>query len=166
VMGDIEVARGRLDRALARYERAAQIYATARPASSDLPLLKAAQIYFEQRQPEAALALGRRLTSPWAAGLRGMAYLLLKNEPAAEKEFQHLRASVTPLIGEYMAGKTVELERLLAASHAGRWQHVISAWPQLRAQLRNVFAFDVGRAARSVPPAPSYTEASAAIGGL
>ena len=87
---------------------------------SQWALRKAAQIYFEQGQPDLALALAHRSTSPWAAGIRGAAYLLLKKDAAAEKEFADLRASVTPLVGEYVAGKTVDLHRLQAAGYAGR----------------------------------------------
>jgi TolB-like protein len=146
VLGDIEVGCGRLEGATARYEEAARIYAGQENHMYPAMLLKAGQIYFEQRQPEAALALGRRITSPWAAGLRGMAYLLLKNEAAAEKEFAGLSASATPLLGDYMAGKIVEFHRLLAASYAGRSQEVIAAWSQLPGQLWHLYALEVGRA--------------------
>jgi tetratricopeptide (TPR) repeat protein/predicted Ser/Thr protein kinase len=146
VLGDTEVGRGRLDRAVARYEESARLYATQDPTLPYLVLLKASQVHLEQRQPEALLALGRRHALPWAAGARGTAYLLLKNEAAAEKEFAALRASVTPLLGEYMAGKMAELYRLHAAAYAGRWQEVIASWPQLGGQLRPLFALDVGRA--------------------
>jgi tetratricopeptide (TPR) repeat protein/predicted Ser/Thr protein kinase len=146
VLGDIEVGRGRLDRAVARYEESARLYATQNPVMSQWPLGKAAQIYFEQGQPELALASERRSTSPWAAGFRGTAHLLLKKDAEAEKEFAALRASVTPLVGDYMAGKTVELHRLQAAAFAGRWQEVISSWPQLGQQFWDSYALDVGRA--------------------
>jgi tetratricopeptide (TPR) repeat protein len=146
VLGDIEVGRGRLDRAAARYEESARLYATQSPVMSQWPLLKAAQIYFEQGQPELALALGRRSTSPWAAGIRGAAYPLLKKDAAAEKEFTDLRTSVTPLVGEYVAGKTVELHRLQAAAYAGRWQEVVASWPQLGQQFWDLYALNVGRA--------------------
>jgi tetratricopeptide (TPR) repeat protein len=60
-LGEIEVGRGRLDAAVARYEESARLYETQRPSSwTFYALWPAAQIYFEQRQPEAALALGRR----------------------------------------------------------------------------------------------------------
>jgi tetratricopeptide (TPR) repeat protein len=146
VLGDIEVGQGHLDRAAARYEESARLNATQSPARSQWPLLRAAQIYFEQGQPELALALGRRSTLPWAAGIRGTAYLLLKKVSAAEKEFADLRASVTPLVGEYMAGKTVELHRLQAAAYDGRWQEVVGSWPQLGQQFWDLYALDVGRA--------------------
>jgi tetratricopeptide (TPR) repeat protein len=143
VLGDIEVGRGRLDRAVARYEESARF--TDAESCWDA-LLKATQIYFEQGQPELALALARRNTTPWAAGFRGTAYLLLKMDGEAEKEFADLRTSVKPLVGEYVAGKTVELHRLRAAAYAGRWQEVIASWPQLGQQFWDLYALDVGRA--------------------
>ena len=146
VLGDIEVGQGRLDRAVTRYEESARLYATQNPEMSQWPVQRAAQIYFEQGQPELALALGRRSTLPWAAGFRGTAYLLLKKDVEAEKEFADLRASVAPLVGEYMAGKTVDFLRLQAAAYAGRWQGVIASWPQLGQQFWDLYALDVGRA--------------------
>ena len=80
--------------------------------------------------------MGRRHPGPSASGVRGMAYLLLKNEPAAEKEFNALRAYLTPPLGEYMAGKYVDLERLRAAAYAGRSQEVTAGWQQLGGQFR------------------------------
>jgi tetratricopeptide (TPR) repeat protein len=131
---------------VARYEESARLYAAQYPVMCQWPLLRAAQVYFEQGQPELALALARRSTSPWAAGLRGTAYLLLKKDAEAEKEFTDLRASVTPLVGEYMAGKTVDLRRLQAAAYAGRWQEVVASWPQLGQHFWDAYALDVGRA--------------------
>src|SRR5262250_1103482 len=80
VLGDIEVARGRLDRAAARYEEAARLSAKLDVLRSAALEWKATEIYFEQAQPEQALALARRLRPPWAPGFRGMAYLVLKND--------------------------------------------------------------------------------------
>jgi tetratricopeptide (TPR) repeat protein len=48
VLGDIEVGRGRLDRAVVHYEESARLYATQNPVMSQWPLRRAAQIYFEQ----------------------------------------------------------------------------------------------------------------------
>jgi hypothetical protein len=144
MLGDIEVARGRLDRAAAQYEEVARMYSTKGDLTRAGIFLKAGQVHFEQRQPEAALAVGRRLASPWAAGLRGTAYLLLKNQAAAEKEFAGLRASLAPLLGEYMAGKAEELHRLLAASYAGRSRELISGWRQLPGQLWPLYVLEGG----------------------
>jgi tetratricopeptide (TPR) repeat protein len=159
VLGDIEVGRGRLDRAVARYEESARLFATQNPELSQWPLGKAAQIYFDQGQPELALTLAQRSTSPWAAGFRGTAYLLLKKETAAEKEFADLRALVTPLVGDYMAGKTVDICRLHAAAYAGRWQEVVASWPQLGQQFWDPYALDVGHAyleTRALPEATRH----------
>jgi tetratricopeptide (TPR) repeat protein len=145
-LGDIEAGRGRLDRAAARYEESARLYAKTNPVRSAAPLWKAGQIYFEQGQPELALVLARRSPSPWAAGLRGTAYLLMKKDAEAEREFAVLRASVVPLVGDYMAGKRVGFHRFQAAAYAGQWQKVILTWPQLAGQYRDLFSLDVGRA--------------------
>ena len=145
-LGDIEVGRGRLDQAAARYEESARLYATTNPVRSSAPLWKAGQIYFEQGQPDLALALARRSASPWAAGLRGTAYLLMKKDAEAEKEFAVLRASVTPLVGDYMAGKRLEFHHFQASAYAGRWEKVLASWPQLAGQYRDLFSLDVGRA--------------------
>ena len=146
MLGDIEVGRGRLDAAVARYEEAARLFETQpSPMWTFLALWQAAQIYFEQGQPEAALALGRRHPGPWASGVRGTAYLLLKNELAAEKEFNARRAYLTPPMGEYLAGKNVDLERLQAAAYAGRWQEVTAGWRQLGGNLRPPIALEDGR---------------------
>jgi tetratricopeptide (TPR) repeat protein len=78
--------------------------------------------------------------------VRGTAYLLLKNQPAAEQEFNAQRAHLTPLVGEYMAGKYIDLERLLAAAYAGRSQEVTAGWQQLGSQFHPMVALEVGRA--------------------
>ena len=109
-------------------------------------LLKAAEILLEQGQPEAALALGRRVPGPAAAGIRGLAYLALKNEAAAEKEFASFRASWTPLFGEHSAEKTVEFFRFLGDYYGGRWQQVVGAWPQLFSLDQLVATQQLGRA--------------------
>jgi predicted negative regulator of RcsB-dependent stress response len=142
MLGQIEVGRGRLDAAVARYEEAARLRETQPPPAAFGALFQAAQIYFEQRQPEAALALRRRHPGPSASGVR-TAYLLLKNGPAAEKEFNALRAYLTPL---HMAAKYVDLERLRAAAYAGRSQEVTAGWQQLGGQFRSDIALEVGRA--------------------
>ncbi len=146
LLGDIEVGRGRLDRAVARYEEAARISASRGPVLAFKPLLKAAELSFEQHQPEVALALGRRLNSPWSAGIRGTAYLVLKNEPAAEKELASLRSSLALLVGDYMAEKMVDLHRLLGAAYGGRSQEVITGWSRLGSQLWPLVAVQTGRA--------------------
>jgi tetratricopeptide (TPR) repeat protein/predicted Ser/Thr protein kinase len=146
VLGDIEVARGRLDKAAARYEEAAHLSEKLDVRRSAALEWKAVQIYLEQRQPEQALALARRLHSPWAPGFRGIAHLLMSNLAAAEKEFTSLRASLTPVVGDYMADKFIKLDRALAALYAGHWQQVIVEWPQLSATSRRPFTLAVGRA--------------------
>jgi len=146
ILGDIEVGRGRLDRAAARYEESAHLLSRIRPGWTLGPLLKAAQIYLEQGQPEAALALGKRFSGSGAADVRAIAYLVMKNENAADKELADLRAAASPSIGDYAAARRVELERLLARTWAGRWQEVIASWPQLPISAQPGSEWAVGRA--------------------
>jgi eukaryotic-like serine/threonine-protein kinase len=146
ILGDIEAGRGRLDRAASRYEEAARLYAARKPVLSFWPLHKAAQIYFEQGQPEAALALSRRARSPWAPGVRGMAYTVLKDQRAAEKEFASVRDSTAPLIGSFAAEKCVKLESFLALAYAGRWQDAIAAFRQLAPDNLDGTELETGRA--------------------
>src|SRR5216684_4115583 len=114
VLGDIEAGRGRLDQAAVRYEEAARIDATENPTRSLVSLIKAAQIYFEQGQPEQALAVARRNPGPASRCVSSLAYLLLNNKPAAEKEFAACRASLTPLVGDYSASDAIAVNHLLA----------------------------------------------------
>ena len=146
VLGDIEVGRGRLDQAAGRYEEAARLIGANDPFSAGALMLKAAQVYFEQNQPEAALALGKRHPTPWGAVVRAMAYTLLRNEAASEKEYALARSLLAPQIGEYAAANAVDLSRLLASSYAGRWQEVVTNWPRVGTQNWPLYALGVGRA--------------------
>ena len=137
VLGDIEVARGRLDRAAARYEEAARLSAKLDIRRSFALERKAVEIYLEQGQPEQALALARRLRSPWAPGFRGIAYEVLNNNAAAEREFTSLRTSLTPVVGDYAASKSIALDRVLAALYAGRYQDIVAELPQLSSVSRS-----------------------------
>jgi hypothetical protein len=59
-----------------------------------------------------------------------MAYLILKNDAAAEREFASLRTSLAPVVGDYATSKSIALDRLLAALYSGHWQEIIAEWPQ------------------------------------
>jgi len=150
VLGDIEVARGRLDRAAARYEEAARLSAKLDTRRCFATERKAMEIYLEQEQPEQALALARRLRSPWAPGFRGIAYLILKDDAAAEREFASLRISLTPVVGDYAASKFITLDRVLAAQYAGRWQQVVAEWPHVDVFSRAELVLLIGRASLEV----------------
>jgi tetratricopeptide (TPR) repeat protein len=147
VEGDIAVGRGDLAQAVTRYEQTAQLLAKIDPVVSNNPLLKAARIYFAQGEPQSVLALARRhATAPEAAGLRAAAQLALKNPAAGEKELASLRASLTPMAGDYMADKTIELYRLLGTAYAGEWPQVASEGPSVYRPFLPTVALDVGRA--------------------
>ena len=144
-LGDIALGRGAFSRAATYFEEAARLFRTADPHLVHGEL-KAGEIYFEQREPHAALARARRTPSFGAAEVRGVAYLLSKNETAAEKEFAAARTAMAPVFGDYMADKLIAFDRLRAASYAGQWQHVIDGWPELPGWFGQLQAFFLGRA--------------------
>jgi tetratricopeptide (TPR) repeat protein len=145
VLGDIEVGRGRLDRAVSRYEEEARIFAREGPERAGIPLFKAAQIYLEQGQPDAAMALARRVGAPSSAAIRGMALLARNDSKAAEKELASSRAAQAPIVGDYMADQLVGVYRLLGAFYGGRWQEVSADSSSVSRQLRPAIALQVGR---------------------
>jgi tetratricopeptide (TPR) repeat protein len=149
VLGDIEIGRGALDRAAARFEESARLFrGTARAVWAPGPLMSAAQVYFEQGRPDLALALGKRASGLGAAQVRAVAYLAMNNPSAAEKEFAAARTELTPFIGEYAAAQGIEYDRVLAEAWAGKWQEVLVTWPRLSLTFRYDFSiWAAGRAA-------------------
>jgi tetratricopeptide (TPR) repeat protein len=146
ILGDLAAARGQLDQAVPYYEQAAANYQTMGPLRPWFGLLSAARIHLEQNRPEEVLAMGRRHDHPWAAGLRGTAYVLLNQDAEAEKEFADLRHSIAPVLGDYIAGETVEFHRMQAALYAGHFDRVIQMWTRLPRSWWSLYALDVGRA--------------------
>ena len=146
VLGDLEVSRGRLDRAAARYEEASSLGALVLPLVAGAPLLNAAKVFWAEGDPQGALALGRRSKIPDAAGVRAVSYLLSKNDAGAEKEFASLRASLSPLEGDYMADKTVQFYRFLAAAYSGQWQQAVAQGGGLHEDFDLASSYEVGRA--------------------
>ncbi|MBI1940244.1 MAG: hypothetical protein HYS33_01910 [Acidobacteria bacterium] len=146
VLGDIEVGRGRLDRAVSRYEEAARIFAREAPEEADTPLFKAAQIYLEQGQPDAAIALAGRMAAPASGAIRGLALLARNNPKGAEREFASSRAALAPITGDYMADQAVAIARLLGAFYAGKYDEIRAGWPSLPRQVQPMIALQVGRA--------------------
>ncbi|MCU1237657.1 MAG: serine/threonine protein kinase with repeat [Candidatus Solibacter sp.] len=146
LLGDLAAARGQIDSAAPLYEEAVGSYFAAGPLRPWYGLLSAARIYLEQGRPEDVLELGSRHDHPWAGGLRATAYLLLRREAEAEKEFAALRASISPILGEYVAAETIAFHRMLADSYAGRRNRVIETWSRLPRSWWSLYALDVGRA--------------------
>ena len=156
ILGEIEVGRGALDRAAARFEESARLFRTSNPTWARDPLMKAAQVYMEQGRADAALALGKRASGPGAAEVRAIAYIALNNEKAADKEFAEVRATVAPLFGEYAAARQVETDRLQAHAWARKWPEVIAAWSQLSEVEKEFLSWAQGRA---LTETGSYQEA-------
>ncbi len=146
ILGDIEAGRGALDRAAERYEEAARLFQGVTPDWARGPLLNAAEIYMEQGKPEAALALGKRSTAIGAADVRGIAYLGMRDQKAAEKEFGEGRAALAATRGDYEAARILELHHLAAQAWTGDSKGVLAAWPQLSLQRKLLVAWAAGRA--------------------
>jgi len=146
ILGDIEAGRGALDRAAERYEEAARQYQAVLPDLARGPLLNAAEIYMEQGKPEAALALGKRATALGAADVRGIAYLGMKDQKAADKEFAEARKALAAILGDYAATRIVDVHRMKAQVWMGDWKGVLSAWPQISLSEKVPGAWAEGRA--------------------
>jgi DNA-binding winged helix-turn-helix (wHTH) protein/tetratricopeptide (TPR) repeat protein len=146
VLGDVALGRGSFGLAIGYFAEAARFIEPDEPQMAHAETWKAAEIYFEQREPQAALLWARRRMVLGAAEVRGVAYLLLKNEPAAEREFAAARAAMVPVLGDYMAERLIAFDRLRAASYSGQWQQVIADWPELSGSLGSANAFFLGRA--------------------
>jgi serine/threonine protein kinase len=138
--------RGRLAEAGPGYEAAAKKEQTRSRIRPWFCLLSAARIYLEQGQVEELLALGQRDETPWAAGLRGTALLLLHRETEAEKEFVELRNGVIPLLGDYVASRAVEFHRMQAALYTKHFDRVIQIASRLPSAWWSLYSLDLGRA--------------------
>jgi DNA-binding winged helix-turn-helix (wHTH) protein/tetratricopeptide (TPR) repeat protein len=145
VLGDVAIARGRFARGTAYYAEAAKLFADKVPDLAEVELWKAAEPYFEQQQPQAALAWAGNQTGFGAAEVRGVAYLILKNEPAAQKEFAAPQAPARS-IWSFSTEKRITLDRIYASSFSGRWQDVISNWPEIPGPQNWFCSFHLGRA--------------------
>jgi eukaryotic-like serine/threonine-protein kinase len=146
LLGDIAVSQGAFDRAVPYFVEAAKLFAPTTPDLAEKQLWKAAEIYFEQQQPQAALAWASRQSGLGAADIRGVAYLSMKNQPAAEKEFATARAAASAVLGDFMAGQQIATDRMLAAGFAGNWRDVISSFSQMPGDLQEYYAVQLGRA--------------------
>jgi len=146
VLGDVALGRGSFGLAIGYFAEAARIIEPDYPQMAHAETWKAAEIYFEQREPQAALFWAKRTMVLGAAEVRGVAYLLLKNEPAAEREFAAARAAMVPVLGDYLAERFIAFDRLRAASYSGQWDRVIADWPEFSGSLGSANPFFLGRA--------------------
>jgi tetratricopeptide (TPR) repeat protein len=146
VQGDVAVGNGDLALAAKYFEQAALISGTDNPLLANWESWKAAEVYFEQREPGAALALAKRIPDLGAADIRGVAYLLLNNSTDAEKEFSSARTAMVPYFGDYRIEQLFAFDRLRAAGYSSRWDQVIAGWPNLAGYMKAHYACFPGRA--------------------
>jgi DNA-binding winged helix-turn-helix (wHTH) protein/tetratricopeptide (TPR) repeat protein/TolB-like protein len=145
VQGDVALRDGNLDLA-AKYYQQASVMSESRPSRSSAQGWKAAEIYFEQKKPQAALDMARSLPGYGAAEVRGVAYLLLGDHVDAENEFTAARSAMVPFFSDYRVNTLIALDRLRAAKFAGQWRQVIDGWPALADDLKPQNGFLIGRA--------------------
>ena len=86
-----------------------------------------------------------RHRGPWVPGISATAHLVLGNLSAAEAEFTLMRATLTPLVGQYQAARTEELHRLLAAFYRGEHESVVAFGAGLPPRFWTLSSFPVGR---------------------
>jgi DNA-binding winged helix-turn-helix (wHTH) protein/tetratricopeptide (TPR) repeat protein/TolB-like protein len=146
VQGDVSLGSGNLALASKYFEQSARIFGTDRSDLSRWESWKSAEVYFEQGQPRLALALANRLPGFSAAEIRGVAYLLLNNDAAAEKEFVTARNDMVPYFSDYQIDQFIAFDRLRAASYSHQWPRVIAGWTKLGGEIKVPNEFFPGRA--------------------
>ncbi len=145
VQGDVALRNGDLDLA-AKYYQQASVLSESDPSRSSAQAWKAAEIYFEQGKPQAALDKAKSLSGFGATEVRGVAYLLLGDHVNAEIEFTSARSAMVPFFSDYRVNTLIALDRLRAAKLAGQWRQVIDGWPALSDDLKPQNGFLAGRA--------------------
>ena len=146
VMGDVEAGRGALDRAAARFEESARLFGDSQWTLGRGPLLNAAEVFLEEGRPEAVLALANREPGPVSGELRGIAYTVMKNASAAEKEFSTAKAAETKLIGETLALRLQNSDRVLGYLWSSDWKGAVEGWGRLPLADQRDFEWTIGRA--------------------
>jgi eukaryotic-like serine/threonine-protein kinase len=145
-LGGIATAQGGFDHASPYYLEAAKLLEATRPDMARSQLWRVAEAFFEEGKPQAALAWASHQQGFGAGEIRGVAYLVLKNQPAAEKELAAAQAAAAVALGDFVAQKNIAGDRMLAASYSGHWQEVISDFDQLPGDFRALYNFQLGRA--------------------
>ncbi len=145
VQGDVLLRNGNLDLA-AKYYQQASVLSESDPSRSSAQAWKAAEIYFEEGKPKAALDMAKSLPGFGAAEVRGVAYLLLGDHVDAENEFTSARSAMVPYFSDYRVNTLIALDRLRAAKFASRWRQIIDGWPALTDDLKPQNGFLAGRA--------------------
>jgi tetratricopeptide (TPR) repeat protein len=146
---DIHTRKGDLDGTLACYEGNMRRETDQTRWTHWPDTWNAGNLVLEQRAPEQALALGKRLPNPWAPGLRGAARLVLGDESAAQSDFAELRKGIAPIVGDFMAGTTESLWRIRAASYLGKHGEIAGLCSRLtrsRNNARWAYSLDLVRA--------------------
>ncbi len=144
-LGDIEVARGRLDRAIPNFVESVRIYGPQLWFGSDV-MFKGAQVFLDQGDPQGLLAFTARVANPWRSGLRAVADLQLGKNAEAEVELADLRTSVSQVLGDAAAKQYEQVYRGVAAYYRHKPEEAIAALSGLPFDYRSLTALTLGRA--------------------
>jgi DNA-binding winged helix-turn-helix (wHTH) protein/tetratricopeptide (TPR) repeat protein len=145
VQGDAALGNGNLDLAAEYYHQAA-VLSEPDPLRARAEEWKAAEIYFEQGKPQAALDMASSRAGFGAAEVRGVAYLILGDRGNAEEEFSSARSAMVPFFSDYKVNTLIELDRLRAARFSKQWRQVVDGWPSLADDIKPQNGFLAGRA--------------------
>jgi DNA-binding winged helix-turn-helix (wHTH) protein/tetratricopeptide (TPR) repeat protein len=145
VQGDVALGSGNLELAAKYYQQAA-VLSESDPLRSSAEEWKAAEIYFEQRKPQAALDMAKSLPGFGAPEVRGVAYLVLGDHANAENEFSSARSAMVPSFSDYKANTLIALDHLRAANFSSQWRQVVDGWPALAGDIKPQNGFLAGRA--------------------
>jgi DNA-binding winged helix-turn-helix (wHTH) protein/TolB-like protein/tetratricopeptide (TPR) repeat protein len=146
VQGDVALGRGDFSSAVKYFEQAAELAGPATATTYDAEFWRAAEIYFEQGEPEKAVELADGFSGYPANEVRGVADLVRHKDAEAEKEFALARQAMAPFMSDYLASSLILADRMRAASYCGQWQRVIELWEQLPDYPKQQSAFFAGRA--------------------
>ena len=94
-----------------------------------------------------------------------MAYQILSNTAAADTEYAALRASLTPILGDYMAVRTERLYRLIGDTYAGHFEQAAAASTGIPVQYRRLSAPFTGCPYLALGQLPKARERSGKISG-
>ncbi|HET9371768.1 MAG TPA: protein kinase [Vicinamibacterales bacterium] len=151
VQADLETRRGRLDAAGAILDQviAASRTPTNLPTGSLTRVAAQIRLWQTLDLPRAAaelIAVGERLTAPFAFGVRGAGALLRGDESAAASAFGEMRRALTKDLGEYFVTNTEMVWRVLAASALERHAEVLERAARLGSGFRTECGLPIAKA--------------------
>jgi serine/threonine protein kinase/tetratricopeptide (TPR) repeat protein len=125
LLGDVEVGRGQLDRALTYYTEASQLIED-NHLPEDPVAPKIAELYLAERDLRAGLAAMKNHKSTTAIMARAILYGIAGNSSAMERELASAKQPLVANSGDYMATSSEALARTLVSSYRGAYAAAIA----------------------------------------